>query len=87
MYRHLSKGRLWQGLFIAALGLFFLAIVGVGIMSTANGANDVERERTTKLARFAIDSRMTTLSAAAEANSYWDDAADAVYRGAGPDGR
>ncbi|MFM2410536.1 MAG: hypothetical protein RL481_1364 [Pseudomonadota bacterium] len=85
MYRHLSKGRLWQGLFIAALGLFFLAIVGVGIMSTANGANDVERERTTKLARFAIDSRMTTLSAAAEANSYWDDAADAVYGGAGRD--
>jgi diguanylate cyclase (GGDEF)-like protein len=78
----LSQGRLRQGLFIAALGLFFLAIVAVGIMSTANGANKVELERTTKLARFAVDARMKMLSAAAEANSYWDDAADAVYQGA-----
>jgi diguanylate cyclase (GGDEF)-like protein len=85
MQRHLAKGRLWQGLFIAALGLLFLAIVAVGIMSTANGANDVERERTTKLARFAVESRMATLSAAAEVNSYWDDAADAVYGNKGRD--
>jgi diguanylate cyclase (GGDEF)-like protein len=81
MKKHLSHGRLWQGLFLAALGLFFLVIVGVGIMSTAKGANEVELERTTKLARFAVDARMKTLSAAAEANSYWDDAAEAMYSG------
>jgi diguanylate cyclase (GGDEF)-like protein len=77
----LSEGRLRQGVFIAALGLFFLAIVAIGIMSTAKSANEVELERTTKLAQFAVDARMKTLSAAAEANSYWDDAADAVYQG------
>ncbi len=76
-----STGRLRQGVFIAALGLFFLAIVAVGIMSTANSANKVELERTTKLARFAVDAQLKMLSAAAEANSYWDDAAAAVYSG------
>jgi diguanylate cyclase (GGDEF)-like protein len=81
VHKILSEGRLRQGLFISALGLFFLAIVAIGITSTANGANEVELERTTKLAQFAVDARMKTLSAAAEANSYWDDAADAVYQG------
>jgi diguanylate cyclase (GGDEF)-like protein len=81
MQKQFVNGRMWQGMFIAALGLFFVAIVAVGIMSTANGANEVELERTTKLARFAVDARMKTLSAAAEANSYWDDAAEAMYRG------
>jgi diguanylate cyclase (GGDEF)-like protein len=80
VHKILSEGRLRQGLFISALGLFFLAIVAIGITSTANGANEVELERTTKLAQFAVDARMKTLSAAAEANSYWDDAAASVYQ-------
>lgn len=85
MHKFLSGGRLRQALFIASLGIFFLAIVAAGIISTANGANEVELERTTKLAKFAVNARMKTLSAAAEANTYWDDAADAVYQGADRD--
>lgn len=75
------EGQFKQGLFIIALGVFFLAIVAAGIMSTASGANDVELERSTRLAQYAISAKKNMLSASAEANSYWDDAAEAVYNG------
>jgi diguanylate cyclase (GGDEF)-like protein len=76
-----SEGHYKQGLFIVALGLFFLAIVAAGIMSTAGGANDVELERSTRLAQYAVGAKKNMLAASAEANSYWDDAAQAVYSG------
>jgi diguanylate cyclase (GGDEF)-like protein len=68
-------------LVISLLGVLFLAVLVAGLYATITSANDVERQRTARLAELAIKAQLNSLKSATEENAYWDEAADNIYRG------
>jgi diguanylate cyclase (GGDEF)-like protein len=74
------RGNKQYFLVIALLGLLFLAVTSLGMYVTVTSSNDVERQRTARLAELAVKAQLNSLKSASEENGYWDEAADNIYR-------
>jgi diguanylate cyclase (GGDEF)-like protein len=70
-------------LIIATLGLLFLAVTVSGLYATITETNNVEQQRTMRLAEAAIISEKDTLGSITEDNALWDEAAVEIYDNGG----
>jgi diguanylate cyclase (GGDEF)-like protein len=68
-------------LVISLLGLLFVTVLSASLYATVTSSNDVERQRTARLAQLAVKAQMNSLKSATEENAYWDEAARNFYLG------
>ena len=64
---------------VCALGLLFLAVTVSGFFATFTATNDVEQQRSMRLADAAVNSQKVALGTLAEDNAWWDEAALEIY--------
>lgn len=64
---------------VCALGLLFLAVTVSGFFATITATNNVEQQRSIRLAEAAINSQKAALGTLAEDNAWWDEAALEIY--------
>ena len=68
-------------LVVALLGVLFLGVMFAGFSATISSTNEVEQQRTARLAQLAVNAQLSMLQSSTEENAYWDEGADAFYRG------
>jgi diguanylate cyclase (GGDEF)-like protein len=64
---------------VCALGLLFLAVTISGFFATLTATNNVEQQRSMRLADAAVNSQKVALGTLAEDNAWWDEAALEIY--------
>ena len=64
---------------VCALGLLFLAVTISGLFAVFTATNDVEQQRSMRLAEAAINAQKVSLGSLADDNAWWDEAALEIY--------
>jgi diguanylate cyclase (GGDEF)-like protein len=64
---------------VCALGLLFLVVTISGFFATLTATNNVEHQRSIRLAEAAINSQKAALGTLSEDNAWWDEAALEIY--------